>query len=148
VRAILAGRSGFPGAKYSVHFESWKTITAVQAAQAGALVQPKTKSFPERSTIAAIRYCIAPWSVMKSAHVSTPGASLMEYISVRVKNQPNIQVGVLINGQRNGTTGALITLGSPGWVFISVDLPNARQQNVNVTNTTATHPMEIEIDCD
>jgi hypothetical protein len=94
-----------------------------------------------------IRSCIAPWSALKSAHVSTPEASLMEFIIVRVKNQPNIQASVLINGQRNGTTGALITLGSPGWVFISVDLPNARQQDVNVTNTTATHPMDIEIDC-
>ena len=84
---------------------------------------------------------------MQSAHVSTPGALLMEFISVRVKNQPAVQADVLINGQRNGTTGALITLGDPGWVFISVDLPNSRQQSVNVTNTTATHPMEIEIDC-
>jgi len=69
----------------------------------------------------------------------------MEFIIVRVKDQPNVQAGVLINGQRNGTTGALITLGNPGWVGISVDLPNAGLQVVDVTNTTATHPMEIEI---
>lgn len=71
----------------------------------------------------------------------------MEFILVWIKNQPGVQEGVLINGQRNGTTCELITLGSPGWIFVSVDLPNAKQQNVNVTNTTATHPMEIEIDC-
>jgi hypothetical protein len=82
---------------------------------------------------------------MQSAHVSTPGAPLMEFIIVRVKGQPGLQVGVLINNQRNGTTGALITLGDPGWVGISVDLPNASLQVVDVTNTTATHPMEIEI---
>jgi len=71
----------------------------------------------------------------------------MEFIIVRVKGQLGLQVGVLINGQKNGTTGALITLGSPGWVAISVDLPNAQHQIVDVTNTTASHPMEIAIDC-
>ena len=71
----------------------------------------------------------------------------MEFIRVLIKDQPNVQVDVLINGQRNGTTGQLITLGSPGWKFVSVDLPTARQQNLNVRNTTATHPMIIEIDC-
>jgi hypothetical protein len=85
---------------------------------------------------------------MKSVHVSTPKASLMEFIIVQVKGQPGVQVGVLIDSKRNGTTGQLITLGGPGWVGISVDLPNARQQIVDVTNTTATHPMEITIDCD
>lgn len=83
--------------------------------------------------------------MLQSAHVSTPGASLMEFIIVRVKGQPGLQVDVLINNQRNGTTGALITLGGPGWVGISVDLANAGLQVVDVTNTTATHPMEIEI---
>ena len=72
----------------------------------------------------------------------------MEFIIVRVKGQPDIQVGVLLNSKRNGTTGELITLGDPGWIGISVDLPNAKQQIVDVTNTTPTHPMEIEIDCD
>lgn len=72
----------------------------------------------------------------------------MEFIRVSVKDQPDIEADVLINGERNGTTGALITLGSPGWVFISVDLPNARQRDFKVANTTALHPMEIEIDCD
>ena len=69
----------------------------------------------------------------------------MEFIIVRVTGQPGLQVDVLINGQRNGTTGALITLGSPGWVGISVDLPNVGLQVVDVTNTTPTHPMEIDI---
>lgn len=72
----------------------------------------------------------------------------MEFIIVRVKGQPDIQIGVLINNQRNGTTGSLITLGGPGWVVISVDLPKAQHQIVDITNTTPTHPMEISIDCD
>ena len=92
-----------------------------------------------------IRACIALGRVVQSAHVSTPEAVLMEFIKVWVKGQPGVQAGVLINGQPNGTTGALITLGDPGWVGISVDLPNAGLQVVDVTNTTATHPMEIEI---
>lgn len=72
----------------------------------------------------------------------------MEFIIVRVAGQPGVQVAVLLNGKKNGTTGELITLGDPGWVTISVDLPNAKQQVVDVTNTTAMHPMEITIDCD
>jgi hypothetical protein len=85
---------------------------------------------------------------MKSAHALPPEVSLMEFIIVRVKGQPDVQVGVLLNNQPNGTTGSLITLGGPGWVAISVDLPKAQQQIVDVTNTTPTHPMEVEIDCD
>jgi hypothetical protein len=71
----------------------------------------------------------------------------MEFILVYVKNEPTAHDAVLINGQRNGITGSLITLGSPGWIFVSVDRPNAVQQNVNVKNTTALHPMAIQIDC-
>ncbi|HEX4641038.1 MAG TPA: hypothetical protein VH252_06605 [Chthoniobacterales bacterium] len=71
----------------------------------------------------------------------------MEFILVQVKNQPSAHAAVLINGQRNGMTGKLITLGSPGWIFISVDLPHAELKNVNVKNTTALHPMTIEIEC-
>jgi hypothetical protein len=117
-------------------------ITAVQAVQTGAFVQPKTGTF---SATAQIRPCMAQQLVMLSAHVSTPEATLMEFIIVRVTGQPGLQVGVLINGQRNGTTGVLITLGGPGWVGISVDLPNAGLRVVDVTNTTSSHPMEIEI---
>jgi hypothetical protein len=70
----------------------------------------------------------------------------MEFIIVRVKDDPTAFAAVLLDGQRNGTTGKLITLGSPGWVNVSVDLPNAEPQDVNVTNTTASHPMAIEIE--
>jgi hypothetical protein len=70
----------------------------------------------------------------------------MEFIIVRVKDDPTAFAAVLLDGQRNGTTGKLITLGSPGWVNVSVDLPDAEPQDVNVTNTTASHPMAIEIE--
>jgi hypothetical protein len=70
-----------------------------------------------------------------------------EFIRVNIKDQPAKRADVFINGERNGTTGELITLGSPGWIFISVNLPDAQPQNVNVRNTTATHPMIIEIKC-
>jgi hypothetical protein len=70
-----------------------------------------------------------------------------EYIIVRVKGQPSMRAPVLINGVKSGTTDELITLGSPGWVFISVDLPKAKERKVDVTKTTPTHPMLVEIDC-
>ena len=72
----------------------------------------------------------------------------MEFIRVLVKGQSTLQVPVLLNGQRNGTTAQVITLGSPGWKFISVDLPNAKRQFVPVKNTTSTFPMVIEIEVD
>jgi hypothetical protein len=86
--------------------------------------------------------------MLRFAHAFAPGAELMEFIEVRVKNQPLIYADVLINGRRNGKTAALITLGGPGWIFVSVDYPGARQQNLKVKNTTASHPMNIEIECD
>ena len=71
----------------------------------------------------------------------------MEFILVQIKGEPTAYAAVLLDGERNGTTGKLITLGSPGWVNVSVDLPNAQPQDVNVTNTTPSHPMTIEIEC-
>ena len=85
--------------------------------------------------------------VLSSTGCSTGGGA-QEFIVVRAKGQPGVQAGVLINGNRNGTTGVPITLGSPGWVVISVDLPKAKEQRVNVKHTTPTHPMNVEIDCD
>lgn len=83
---------------------------------------------------------------MKSAHVSTPEASLMEYIIVRIAGQPTAEVDVLINGEKNGTTGSLLTLGTPGSVFVSVDRPTANERKIMVWDTTVAHPMEVEIE--
>jgi hypothetical protein len=73
--------------------------------------------------------------------------AFQEYIVVRVKDRPAARADVLINGEKNGMTGEVITLGSRGWVFISVDLPKAKPKNLNVKNTTPSHPMQVEIDC-
>jgi hypothetical protein len=92
-----------------------------------------------------IRACLAPGLLMKSAHVSTLKDSLMEFIIVRIAGEPAAQVDVLINGQKHGTTGSLVTLGTPGTVFVSVDRPTAQQREMVVQNTTAAHPMDVDI---
>jgi hypothetical protein len=99
------------------------------------------------SAAAQIRACIAPRLVMQSAHVSTPEAPLMEFIIVRIVGEPTAQVDVLIDGQKHGNakTGDLVTLGTPGTVFVSVDRPTAQQREMEVRNTTARHPMDIDI---
>jgi hypothetical protein len=71
----------------------------------------------------------------------------MEYIIVTVAGQPHVQADVLINRQKNGKTDSLLMLGDPGWVFVSVDLPNAQEQKVQVKNTTPNHPMTVKIQC-
>jgi hypothetical protein len=73
--------------------------------------------------------------------------SAQEYIVVRVKDQPEARVPVLLNGVRSGTTGELITLGSPGQIYVSVELPKAKQRSVNVKHTTPSQPQMVEIDC-
>ena len=72
----------------------------------------------------------------------------MEYIIVKVKDQPNVDAGVLINRQPNGRTGVLLTLGGPGWILVSVDWPGAKEQVVEVKNTTPLHPMNVDIQCE
>ena len=71
----------------------------------------------------------------------------MEYIIVRVKGQPQEDAAVLINGEHNGRTTELLTLGGPGWVFVSVELPGAEEQQVEVKNTTADKPIKVEVPC-
>ena len=72
----------------------------------------------------------------------------MEYIIVKVKDQPNVDAGVLINRQANGRTGVLLTLGGPGWILVSVDWPGAKEQVMEVKNTTPLHPMNVDIQCE
>ena len=71
----------------------------------------------------------------------------MEYIIVRVKGRPQENAAVLIDGEHNGMTAELLTLGGPGWVFVSVALPGAQEQQVEVRNTTASQPIEVEVPC-
>ncbi len=72
----------------------------------------------------------------------------MEYIIVKVKDQPNVDTGVSINGQPNGRTGVLLTLGGPGWILVSVNWLGAEEQVVEVKNTTPLHPMNVDIQCE
>jgi hypothetical protein len=71
----------------------------------------------------------------------------MEYIIVRIAGQPKAKADVLINRQVNGKTGVVLTLGDPGRVLVSVDLPGAQERRIQVKNTTPTHPMEVDIEC-
>ena len=71
----------------------------------------------------------------------------MEYIIVRVKGRPQEDAAVLINAEHNGRTTELLTLGGPGWVFVSVELPGAEEQQVDVRNTTPSKPVEVEVPC-
>ena len=69
----------------------------------------------------------------------------MEYIKVTVPGREKDDFDVLINGEKNGKTGETIILGSSGFVIISVDLPGAEEKTVDVKNTTADHPMPVEV---
>ena len=73
--------------------------------------------------------------------------SLQEYITVVVKGAPETRVPVVIDGETNGITGELLTLGSSGWIVVSVQMSNAHERKVNVKNTTPSHPMIVEIEC-
>ena len=72
---------------------------------------------------------------------------MSEFIVVRIADQPDAKADVLINGQHNGQTGKTLTLGSSGWVMVSVDRPGAQGRDVDVGETTPSHPMEVEIKC-
>jgi len=69
----------------------------------------------------------------------------MEYIKVIVPEKESDDIDVLINSEKNGKTGETIILGSSGFVSISVDLPGAEEKTVEVKNTTAEHPMIIQV---
>ena len=71
----------------------------------------------------------------------------MEYIIVEVKDQPMADADVLINGKMNGKTGSLLTLGDPGWITVSVKLPGAKKEQVEVKDTTDQQPMSVVIEC-
>ena len=71
----------------------------------------------------------------------------MEYLIVRIAGQPTVEADVLINRHTNGKTGVLLTLGDPGWIFVSVNMSGAHEQKVEVKNTTPTHPRMVDIQC-
>jgi len=69
----------------------------------------------------------------------------MEHIIVTVPGRESDNIDVLINGEKNGKTEETIILGSSGFVIISVDLPGAEEKTIEVKNTTAAHPMIVEV---
>ena len=69
----------------------------------------------------------------------------MEHIIVTVPGRESDNIDVLVNGEKNGKTEETIILGSSGFVMISVDLPGAEEKTIEVKNTTAEHPMIIEV---
>ena len=69
----------------------------------------------------------------------------MEFLKVLVRGKENKQdIDVLINGEKNGKAGSVIIL-SRGHVLVSVDLPGAEVEEINLRNTTPSHPRIVEI---
>lgn len=68
----------------------------------------------------------------------------MEFLKVLVPGREGEDIDVLINQQKNGKAGEVLTLGK-GIVFVSVDLPHAEEKSVDLTGTTPKHPLEVEV---
>ncbi len=69
----------------------------------------------------------------------------MEFVKVLVPGRDGQDIDVLLNRQRNGKVGEVLTLGDPGFVMVSVDLPGAEEKEVDVQGTTPQHPQLVEI---
>ncbi len=68
----------------------------------------------------------------------------MEFMRVIVPGRESQDIDVLINGEKNGKVGEKLTLGE-GFIMVSVDLPGAEEKEVDLCNTTPTHPKEVDI---
>jgi hypothetical protein len=68
----------------------------------------------------------------------------MEYLKVVIPDKSNQDVDVLINRQRIGKVGQVLTL-KKGTVCVSVDLPNAEEKQVDLRGTTPNYPKVTEI---
>lgn len=68
----------------------------------------------------------------------------MEYLKVMVPDRSNQDIDVLINKQRTGKVGKVLTL-NKGVVLVSVDLPNAEEKQVDLCGTTPNYPRVTEI---
>lgn len=68
----------------------------------------------------------------------------MEFLKVLVPGRNGQDINVLINRQQNGKIGEVLILGK-GVVLVSVDLPGAEEKQVNLRDTTASHPRIVEI---
>jgi hypothetical protein len=69
----------------------------------------------------------------------------MEYLKVVVPGKKKRRdIDVLINGEKNGKAGTVIIL-SRGFLQVSVDLPGAEVKEIDLRNTTPSHPLVAEI---
>jgi hypothetical protein len=68
----------------------------------------------------------------------------MEYLKVVVPGRSNRDIDVLINKEKKGKIGELLTL-SKGIILVSVDLPNAEEKRVDLCGTTPRYPKVAEI---
>jgi len=69
----------------------------------------------------------------------------MEYIKVIVPDREGQNIDVLINGEKNGKVGEVLTIGEEGFVLVSVDLPGAEEKEIELVGTTPHHPKIVEI---
>jgi hypothetical protein len=69
---------------------------------------------------------------------------LVEYLKVVVPDRTNKDVDVLINRQKTGKVGEVLTL-DKGVVLVSVDLPNAEVKQVDLCGSTPNYPKVTEI---
>lgn len=68
----------------------------------------------------------------------------MEFLKVIVPGREDEEIDVLINGEVNGMAGEVLMLGE-GFVVVSVNVPGAEEKEVYLQDTTANHPMVVEI---
>jgi len=68
----------------------------------------------------------------------------MEYFKVVVPGREHQDIDVLINTVRNGKVGDVLVLGE-GYVLVSVDLPDAEAQVVELWDTTPADPKVIKV---
>ena len=69
----------------------------------------------------------------------------MEYLKVIVLGREGQNIDVLINGEKNGKVGEVITIGDEEFILVSVDIPGAEEKEVELINTTPNHPKIVEI---
>jgi hypothetical protein len=68
----------------------------------------------------------------------------MEYLKVVVSDRSSKDIYVLINKERAGKVGEVLTL-KKGIVLVSVDLPYAEEIDVDLCGTTPNYPRVTEI---
>ena len=68
----------------------------------------------------------------------------MEYLVVKATKETDDPVQVLVNGEKNGYVGEVLTL-EEGFVEVSVDMEGAETKEIELVDTTPTQPMEVTI---